>query len=308
MKRLRVESGFTLVELLIGMSLMVVVLGATISVLVVMQRVGVHDTDQNIAQDKARTAIDQIARDLRNVAEPTPEVGTPPQPQPTIERAQPYDLVLRSIDPTGASGGQNAFHVRRVRYCLSGDIDGSAKLWKQTQTWTTQLAPAMPSTTSCDGTGWPTAQVVADHITNGMGGRTDRPAFSFNPEDFSDPTRVKALRPELWVDANPQDAQREVRLSTAYFLRNQNQPPVSDAAGDQFTVTVVARSVVLNALGFEDPEGSPLSYVWYDGTSKIGTGITLSVAASPGTHTYSLKVLDDKSLGTDAPPQVVTVT
>jgi len=305
--RLREESAFTLVELLIAMSLMIIVLGATLSVLVVMQRVGGHDTDESLAQDAARTAIDQIARDLRNIAEPTPEIGNPPVPQPTIELASSYDLVLRSIDPTGASGGSNAFRVRRVRYCVSNEVDGSAKLWKQTQTWTTQTAPSMPSTTSCDGTGWPSARVVAQDITNRLGGRTDRPAFSFNPVSFTDPSQIKALRPELWVDANRRDTQRETRLSTAYFLRNQNQPPVSDAAGLSFTVTVVANSVVLNALGYEDPEGSPLTYVWYDGATKIGTGITLSATAAPGTHTYSLKVLDDKQLATDAPAQVVNV-
>ncbi len=272
MMRLREESAFTLVELLIAMSLMIIVLGATLSVLVVMQRVGGHDTDESLAQDAARTAIDQIARDLRNIAEPTPEIGNPPVPQPTIELASSYDLVLRSIDPTGASGGSNAFRVRRVRYCVSNEVDGSAKLWKQTQTWTTQTAPSMPSTTSCDGTGWPSSRMVAQDITNRLGGRTDRPAFSFNPVSFTDPSQIK-----------------------------------SDAAGLSFTVTVVANSVVLNALGYEDPEGSPLTYVWYDGATKIGTGITLSATAAPGTHTYSLKVLDDKQLATDAPAQVVNV-
>jgi prepilin-type N-terminal cleavage/methylation domain-containing protein len=313
------DDGFTLVELIIGMTLMLIVIGATLGVLAAVQNVSRLDTDQNAAQDAARTALDAIARDLRNVAEPSPALGTPPVAQPTIERATADDIVLRNVDATGGSGDLNTYRVRRIRYCLSAQTDGTANLWQQTQTWTTQAAPGMPSVAACNGTGWPRSRVLADHVTNHLGGRTDRPAFSFNPTSFSDPKQIKALRPELWIAATP--GSREARLTTAYYLRNQNEPPVSDAVGSPFTVTVNATGVVLNAFGFEDPEGGALTYVWYDTPPdscrkvsdppppiKIGSGISLSYPACRGQHQFSLTVLDDKLLGTEAPAQVVNVT
>jgi type II secretory pathway component PulJ len=301
------QDGFTVVELVIGTSIMLVLLLATFAAFDQALKIGRQTDEQNSSQDGARTAIDQIARNLRNVSEPTPAFGSPAVPQPTIERATAYDLVIRTVDPAAGSSA-NAFRVRRVRYCLSADTAGRGQLWQQTQTWTTQGAPSMPSATACDGSGWPTARVMAQSITNRLGGRSDRPVFAYNPPAFTDASQIRAVRIDLWLHVNPTNGRSQTELSTAYYLRNQNQPPVSDAAGSPFTVTVNANGVVLNALGYEDPEGGPLTYVWYDGATKIGSGISLSYPASKGQHSFSLKVVDDRGLAADAPPQVVNVT
>jgi hypothetical protein len=70
--------------------------------------------------------------------------------------------------------------------------------------------------------------------------------------------------------------------------------------------------VSLNALGFEDPDGGALTYVWYDGTQKIGSGPYLQWVVPKQdrnkNHTFSLKVFDDKGAETDAPGQTVFVT
>jgi prepilin-type N-terminal cleavage/methylation domain-containing protein len=313
MRRLAREDGFTLIELLLAASLMLIVLGATLTVFNAMLQVNRDDEKQNEAQDAARTAINAIATDLRNVAEPNPAVGNPAVPPPAVEQASATNLVVREIDPVAPTTTQNAYRVRRVRYCLDADTTGHGKVWEQIQTWVTPATPSMPSTTSCNGTGWPTQKVVATSVTNRIGGRTDRPLFAFNPATFTDPNTVQTVIPTFWVDVDPRKPDHETQLSTAFYMRNQNRPPVSDASGQPFTLTLTGSGgVALNALGFEDPDGGTLSYVWYDGTQKIGTGPNLQWVVPKNqrnqNHTFTLKVFDEKGAETDAPGQTVFVT
>src|SRR6185312_10021811 len=62
---LRRQDGFTLVEVLIVSVLMIVVLGATLSVLNSFQRNISVNQKQNDAQDTARAGMDLMARDMR---------------------------------------------------------------------------------------------------------------------------------------------------------------------------------------------------------------------------------------------------
>src|SRR5205823_887029 len=72
------------------------------------------------AEDRARQAEEAIARDLRNLASPTPS-----QPQ-AVDRAGGRDLVFKTVDPVGPNAGQNTANVERVRYCL----DSAGRLWR----------------------------------------------------------------------------------------------------------------------------------------------------------------------------------
>jgi type II secretory pathway component PulJ len=311
--RARSTDGFTVVELMLAATMMLMVLGATLTVFETMLKVNHETTRQSEAQDAARLTINAIARDLRNVAEPNPAVGNPAAPPPAIEEATATSLMLRQVDPAGGATTQNAYRVRRIRYCLDGDTAGNGMLYKQTQTWTTPNTPAVPSTSACPGTGWATTHIEAQSLTNRLDARTDRPLFSYNPTTFTDPNAILGVIPTFWVDVDPQRTKREARLSTGFFLRNQNRPPVSNAAGAAFTATVTGSGgVTLNALSYEDPEGGVLSYVWYDGTEKIGTGAYLNWVVPPAGrnqyHTFSLKVFDVKGAETDAPGQTVFVT
>jgi prepilin-type N-terminal cleavage/methylation domain-containing protein len=313
MRRVAKDDGYTLVELLLAAALMLIVLAGTLTVFNAMLQVNRDDQDQTEAQDAARTAITAIATDLRNVAEPNPAVGNPAVPPPAVEQASATNLVVREIDPSAPTTTQNAYRVRRVRYCLDADTTGNGKVWEQVQTWTTPATPSMPSTASCDGTGWPTSKVVATSLTNQKGGRTDRPLFTYNPSTFTDPNTVLTVVPTFWVDVDTRTADHETPLSTAFYMRNQNRPPVSSASGQPFTLTLTGSGgVTLNALAYEDPDGGTLSYVWYDGTQKIGTGPNLQWVVPKNerntNHTFTLKVFDEKGAETDAPSQTVLVT
>jgi subtilisin family serine protease len=80
-----------------------------------------------------------------------------------------------------------------------------------------------------------------------------------------------------------------------------NQPPVANAGPDQ-AVSIkgkaVTSPVTLDASGSSDPDGTLVSYQWFengtDGTSTlIATGRTASVNLGIGSHTITLQVTDD---------------
>jgi type II secretory pathway pseudopilin PulG len=280
MDRLRSERGFTLAELLIASTLMIVVLGATLTVLDQFVQTSSRNTRQNDAQDSARFTIDQLARQLRNLALPTPQSPN------SIDLATPYDLVFKTADP-----GR-----RRVRYCLqtSGPYStSSGALWVQTQTGSVGGAdPAVPSTASCPaatgGGGWATAKLVADHVTNRNG--ADRPLFEFNA-DPATPSKITGVHTAVFIDVDPNRAPSETRISTGVFLRNQNQAP---SAG--FTIAsggATSRHFVMNAANSTDPEGRTLAYFWFLGASPSFTNAINSGACNTADGCITSGILND---------------
>lgn len=293
--RLRDERGTALVELVAATAIVSVVLGATFTALSGFERSSSVNEAQNDTQDRARRGMGRLARDLRNLASPTPS-----QPQ-AIEKATPFDLVFQTIDPEGPNAGANTANVRRVRYCLDSAEPRAAKVVLQTQTWTSGTAPPMPATDSCPSSAWAPAELVAYGVTNKAAGRSE-PVFAYGAAELAD---ISTIRAELLVDANPDAAPAETRLQTSVFLRNQNRRPTA-----AFTATVAgSRHVLLNGWGAQDPEGEVLQYVWYAGGEEIGRGIELDwEAPSTGTYEFELKVVDPAGLDDVADPRTVTVS
>lgn len=293
MKRLRDERGLTLIELLVTAGLMIVILGATLTVLDQFTALAGKGERQNDAQDRARHAVDLMARGLRNVTGPR---GTPQ----TVEKAAPYDVVFQTVDPDSPGGTQNAARLSRVRYCLDSSRPDSGRIWSQAQTWSTATAPALPSTASCPDPTWRRSAVVADHVTNRRGG-LDRPLWSYDADALDD---IASVRLAVYVDVSPAADPPETRLASAVFIRNQNRRPLA-----AFTATVVGtRHIILNGSASEDPEGHLLDYRWYDGPTRIGHGVVLDYAPpSPGARQLSLQVADPAGLTNDSPVQAVDV-
>jgi type II secretory pathway pseudopilin PulG len=298
------ERGFTLIELLLAATLMIIVLGATLTSIEGFWKTNKVNNDQNDAQDIARTAIDRLAQQLRNLALPTP---TSPN---SIDKASSYDLVFKTAEPSR----------RRVRYCLRTDAPespGNGSLYMQTQAGAGAGTgdPAVPSTTSCPGPtgsgGWATATVVADQVVNTVNGK-DRPVFSFNAPTSELP-KITLLRSDLFVDVDPDRRPLESRISTGVYLRNQNQVPTASfsvASGGTGT-----RRFLLNGSGSTDPEGRTLFYAWFSGGNPdladatcsstdalgcIGRAVTLDytfpASAGNGTQTFTLLVRDPGGL------------
>ncbi|WP_372790346.1 hypothetical protein [Paraconexibacter sp.] len=267
------------------------VLGATLTTFQSFARDRTALEQRNGAQDGARTAIDRVARELRNLASPTTY-----QPQ-AFDAAGPYDVVFKTVDRNGPNAGLNAPNIKRVRYCLTSTDPQAASLMAQTQTWTTQEPPAVPSTTACPGTGWNSTETVAVGLSNRRSGQ-ERPVFTFNSATLTDITTIHL---ELHVDDDGAGASEETTISSGVYLRNQNRKPTAS-----FTATPSAQGIVLNGSASFDPEGEPLTYVWYDGTTKIGSGITFTYPATLGSsRTIQLKVYDPAVLEGVSAPQVV---
>jgi prepilin-type N-terminal cleavage/methylation domain-containing protein len=317
MSRARREGGFTLVELLLAMTLMLVVMTATIAVFATMER-GTHDNQTlNDTQEHARVATDTLMRRLRNLA----NTDTTTVQQPLV-RAEAQDLVFKTTnaDATNAAGA-----IELYRYCLSAT---DQKLYVQRLT-STSGAPAMPSTTACPGTGWPAAGqgVVADHVVNGA-----RPVFLYQvsptPGTYTEQSSVPsssfptdiAIRSQLWLDLDTTRAPLETSLTSRVFLRNQNRPPV--AALD---LSKYAKTVTFNASASTDPENYALSYRFVDGTTSVpasgtacvvassttcgwGSAATYSFTPSAGTHTFWVQLKDAGGLIVDSTKYTVTCT
>jgi prepilin-type N-terminal cleavage/methylation domain-containing protein len=292
----RDQRGVTLIELLVGMTLTTIVLGATLTVFEGFVRADRRTGKQNDAQDRVRTATDRLARELRNVASPTE--GLPE----ALDKAEPYDLVFKTADPVRESGSLNAWNTRRIRYCLDSSQPDDGRLWMQVQRWTTATAPPVPSTASCPSAVWPTQVIVADNIVNRSGGR-DRPVFYYSGGPSL--TDITGIRTDLFIDVEPAQRPAESRLSSGVFLRNQNRAP---NAG--FSVTLKQRTLVLNGSASRDPEGANLTYEWSVDGEPAGSDIVVSYdvpGSGPRDVNVSLTVSDPAGLKATFGPQVVRV-
>jgi prepilin-type N-terminal cleavage/methylation domain-containing protein len=301
MKSLRnSQEGFSLIEMLVAMSMAVVIFGATLTVLEVFTRQAQGSTQRNDAQDRARLGVDLIVRQLRNISSP---IASPK----LVERAAPNDLVFQTVGPGPV--GANASGAQRVGYCVPQDTAAVSAnnevLYSQTQTWTTAQPPASPWTAdpsvsiACPGTSAATlaqsvskGTIVAPSVTNRYQMRTDRPAFSYNngaaPSDLS---TILSVQVDLFVNPTPQIPGAQTELRSAAYLRNQLQAPVASFSG----TSTGSGGVLLNGGASYSPDGEDLSYAWActapspcSGASTLAGSATGLVYWHPGPGTYTV--------------------
>jgi hypothetical protein len=159
--------------------------------------------------------------------------------------------------------------------------------------------------------------VYADSITNQIGSQ-NRPAFSYTSANNT----IIAVHADFFVNAKPGNVATETHLSSGVFLRNQDVPPTA-----AFTATAGSQLITLDGSSSSSPQGSQLTYQWYDtvaapngcGTVQVGQGIVFTYNQDPCSkpagqalksgisHTITLKVFDPAGVEGDAPAQTVTV-
>ncbi len=291
-RRLGGEEGFTLLELLVSSSLMLVILSATLLTFTNLEVRNREANDRAEAQDAVRRESDRLARALRNLAGPTDVDEAAAVTQAAgLDVATPFDLVFRTVDPQGPNAGDNAFNVRRVRWCLDDDA-ANAKVHEQVQVWTSKLTPPLPSRERCPDPAWPAAgtRVVAEHLTN-RATSPERPAFRFNGATPADITHV---RTDLFVDPNGAErAPAEAGLRSGVALRNHNARPRADF--------VAARSaggqLLLNGSLSTDPEGDPLKFSWEDGGIKLGCEGVVAVCTPNGSGARQITLVVQDAAG-----------
>ncbi len=261
--RLRAEHGFTLVELLVGMTISIVLLSATLLTFNNLYQ-ATHDSDARLdTAEMARNALDVQARQLRNLAKRLNNT-------PVIDTVGPYDMIFQTSDPSRTW----------VRYCL--DTTNAPASTERGRLWVQELslvaAAALPVTTlmrsGCPaglpplwlGSGWTSTRLVADHVTNRRAG-LDRPVFAYacttsptcaaSPATFDQIVNVTA---QTIVDTTPGTGPAELRVTSGAYLRNQNQAPVASLVASPASAS---RTVLLNGSGSTDYEGRTLNYYWF---------------------------------------------
>jgi type II secretory pathway pseudopilin PulG len=293
------ERGETsLVGLLVAMIIFAVILGATLTLFGSAQTTSRVAGERTEAADRARDATDRIAKALRNLASPSID-----QPL-AIDSAGPYDLVFKTVEPSRpATSSLNLTATKRVRYCLRTTDPTRAQLIEQTQTWTTASPPAAPATVACGvRTGWTRTEVIADRITNVIGGG-NRPVFTYNSATTA---AISMVHTELFVDPDPTSSAKETTLSSGVFLRNQNRRPTA-----RFTVTPSATGLVLNGSASVDPEGETLQYYWTVNGVAVGNTdgsnitFTYPITAPVADRIIQLRVVDPAGLDDTSATQTV---
>jgi type II secretory pathway pseudopilin PulG len=289
---LRREDGMTLVEVLLVSVLMLIVLGATLTTFNTFERKARDNQNLNEAQDGARRALDLMARDLRNLASPTPL-----QPL-AVDVKDAQDLIFQSEGKTKPVGSLNAQNTTRVRFCLNTT---TKILFRQIQTWLTLAPPAIPTSACGDEAGWDSTLAVSTDVVNGA-----RPVFTYNASDNDKVTEVTA---QVYVDTTPTRLPAEVDLQTSVYLRNQNRAPTAEFSW----VSMPGGAIFLNASESTDPEEKALTFEWYDPSrpadeNPVGDGIVFTYPApSPGIRQMYL-VVKDAALETKSDTKDVCAT
>jgi prepilin-type N-terminal cleavage/methylation domain-containing protein len=274
--------GFTLVELLLGMSLMLIISSA---VLTTFERFVVHtNANQNRVDDieRGRNALDLLARDARNASGYQTQAN---QSGSAVVRAGKADFVFGTVDPLTGSTSSNPYSVRTVRYCLSTTAN---RLFRQTH------ADAVTPSTACPDPSWSTTATVPYVVNAGRG------VFTY---DSVLPSRVTSAIAELYIDATPGRIPRETTFHTGVFLRNANRLPAAEFS----VVAAPDMHVQLNGSASSDPDGGLLTYRWEDnGTLMSQTSPVVEYVATAGSHTFTLTVTDSGGL-TSTSSQTITV-
>ena len=288
---LRSEDGMTLVEVLLVSVLLLIILGATLTTFNTFERKARDNQNLNEAQDQTRRALDLMARDLRNLASPTPLLPL------AVDVKGTQDLIFQSEGKVKPAGSLNAQNTTRVRYCLNTT---SKILFRQIQTWTSAGAPAVPASACGAGGGWNSTLAVATDVVNGS-----RPLFSYNAVDNDKVTEVSA---QVFVDTTPTRLPAEVDLQTSVFLRNQNRAPTAAFSA----VSMPGGAIFLNASESTDPEEKALTFEWYDASltpeKKVGEGIVFTYPAPSAGNRQMYLIVRDATLETKSDTKTVCAT
>jgi prepilin-type N-terminal cleavage/methylation domain-containing protein len=296
------DDGFTIVEVLVAMALGLVVMGASLSAFDIFQTNQGYAQRRNETQDAARTTMDRLARQLRNVIAPSVEEAGALE---AVE-AEGYSLRFETID-TSAEAETSATHVMRVRYCLEDSNPEDETLWEQTQQWKAG-SPPVPAETSCPeqsggkpAGGWTSMRRVVEHVTNRIGGEK-RAVFTYSSSELP---QIITVKTDLYLNVDPRNRPGESELTSAVALRNANRKPVA-----KFTVTSENGSTKyrLNASESYDPGGLALTYEWWiDGEAQSSTSqIYQTVLEKEATHTIELQVTNPGGLSQTAKETVQT--
>jgi len=299
MRVARGQDGFSLIELLVAMSLITIVVMATMTAFISFNKNERINRLHNESTDEARLTIERLSSQLRNLASPKDS-----HPE-AVEKAEPFDLVFLTVDAVKPDDSVNARNIKRVRYCVGELSGGKASLIRQQQVWKDPDPPPSYSTSGCPNATWNNSTVVASDVVN-TAEATPAAVFTYTPVP-TPVTEIAAIRAELMVDTNPGVLPRAVSLGSGVFLRNQNRVPTASCTA---IAAGTGTQIALNGSASSDPEGFNLKeYSWIvNGVPRKKGVVGVWDAGSAGTYNVSLKVTDQGDLTATASCNPGTVT
>jgi prepilin-type N-terminal cleavage/methylation domain-containing protein len=312
MMRSAAERGFTLIEVLVAMSISMVVMGCVVAILTVFLNDNRYATLRDDATAHAQTMIDRLSHDLRDAASPTPASAG------LLAHAASYDIAFQMVSAKpGSAPSGDPTNQMWVRYCL----DGNDTLWRQTTAPSSSISTvpdltACPSTSSpwLTGSGGKPCCVQLSDVVNEIGG-DNRPLFTFGPTGYSGLSEIKSVQTSLYVDRNPGHLPGPTELTSAVYLRNELAPPVANFVPTKTAVSGGA-DISLNGSLSTDPNGQVLTYQWYEGSSCSSPSVALTGGTTQefdagdfpnGSYSFALLVTNTGGLSTCSSPQTVTV-
>lgn len=308
MKRAGDESGFTLVEMIIGLGMMIVVLMAVMTILGVFQNDYKRNQIRQETQDSARTAVDLMSQDFRNAASlcgtatGTSCTGTS---SGALQRSTASDAVFQAVYPGTAFGSADASNQEWVRYCLD---TSTGNLWREVLAPTGSAAlPSMPTTTTCPGdtASWPSTgrKIIASNLINSSTSPSTDLFTYYTVSQNSAGTVVslpKSVEFDLVLQSNTVPNMK-TQVTGGVDLRNSLASPTAS-----FSCASSAGSVTCDASASSDPNGQSLSYNWYltSGTStacppsssSVGSAQIYSAGSISGTWSVALVATDTAGL------------
>jgi type II secretory pathway pseudopilin PulG len=248
-QRLASEEGFTLVELLVAMTVSIIVLLATLGALDAFNNGVAVNNRLTDASDTARREIAEMVRVLRDGGAPTPVSGGQPA---TVVQAGANDLVFLSRSWPGESGiGSTSNHVER--YCLNTT---TRTLWfdglKAGTSGSATPGAACPSAAS----GW-TSSAIATNVLNSVAD----PVFVYGA---GSPVRSVAVKVRL--EGGTALKSRPIELRSGATLRGALAPQLSatdivvapcDGGKALLSLSVGAGGATANGAKLSAPNGIP---------------------------------------------------
>jgi len=272
------QRGFTLIEVMLAAAAMVMVLIAGLGAFDVFG----HNTSENSlltqAQNDARTALDQVVRDLRNAA-PTSSTAA------AIQRNGAYDLVLLTDRPgNGTSPGSS----RLVRYCVQPTSATTGAL-------VVQIAAvgqtSLPSST-CPDPSWGTQSTVISGVVNIV---RSAPLWTY---DNATAANVRSVRIDMWLDEDPGHRPPPIEVQSGVYLRNRALTAPTATSGDFGASCSGSGQSLLTTTLSVDSNGDPLTTAFADNGVTVGSGGSVSHRLTAGTHDLTLTVTNVLGLST----------
>ncbi len=257
--QLRNESGFTLVELLVAMTLALIVLFGVLDVFDGFSSNAARQTRVTDANEHVRAAMDRIVSDLRHSR--------------ALEVADPNDLVYTVTDSATAT--------RRERICL----DSAGHLWRSSVTTTSP-----PETPIASGTACPTPSSGAFMIAPMRSANTaSNPLFSY---DSATPADVRNVGLTFALDAGSSARAHTSTLRASAFVRRQSERALGL---DQDAITTTCSSTGVPTLTLEAGDGAlSVTYTDLDG-NVLGGSANGSATTLPSGSTKVVAIVTAES-------------